>query len=59
MYKATKKENQTIRGCKDKLRLVYSSYVKVLVPYSSNDVHFVHHSTLKGEKQQWSETSET
>lgn len=52
MYKATKKENQTIRGCKDKLRLVYSSYVKVLVPYSSNDVHFVHHSTLKGEKQQ-------
>lgn len=57
-YKGTKKENQTIWSCKDKLRAVYNPYVRVFVPYSLNDVHFVDHTVLKAEKQQWSETNE-
>lgn len=42
----------------NKLWLVYGSFVKLLVPCSSDYVHFMDHSTLKGEKEQCSETSE-
>jgi len=42
----------------NKLGLVYSSSVKLLVSCSSYDVHFMDLSILKGEKEHCSEISE-
>lgn len=48
MCKAIKKEIQNTWEYKDviKLQLIYSSFVKFLVPCSSDDVHFMNHSIL-------------
>lgn len=53
MGKALKREIQNIWGYKDVTSS--GSSVKLLVPCSSDHVHFMDHSILKGEKEQRSD----